>query len=165
MEDYIGKYRVVCEFDRRKLKPCPDDNYIYCANKGQIYRFNDSMLVYYKPGRNQAEKTIKQLKAVGIEVLKDGSTSEDILIHFREEDLERVAEIFKARTKGVNIKPASRKNLKLFDWYIAQKRVSKLRKNASNSKKNPEKVIIPYEVENRNDKGLKSVITAYNQGF
>ncbi|MHC1720831.1 MAG: hypothetical protein AB9844_09285 [Clostridiaceae bacterium] len=119
MDNYISKYRVVCEFCRRTLKPCPEDTYIYCANKGQIYRFDDLTLVYYRPGRNQAEKTIKLLLNIGIEVLSDGSTSEDLLFHFKEKDLDKVAVFFKARIKGVNNKPKSKKNLRLFDWYVS----------------------------------------------
>jgi hypothetical protein len=117
LDKYIGRYRVVCELCRKTLKPHREDTYIYCANGAQIYRFSQGRLVYYRPGRNQSNSTIKKLTAMGIEGLEDYSTSEDMVFHFSEQDIDLVAGIFKARTLGTNIKPTSKRNLHLFDWY------------------------------------------------
>jgi hypothetical protein len=121
MNKYVGKYRVVCEFCRITLKPLEGDTYIYCANGGQIYRYNKHILVYYRPGKNKADKTIKSLIGMGIEVINDYSTPEDLLLYFYEKDISRIAEVFKARTLGAGIAPTSKRNLRLFPWYRKSK--------------------------------------------
>ncbi|ELU5588402.1 hypothetical protein [Clostridium perfringens] len=117
MNMYVGKYRVVCEFCRETLKPCKEDNYIYCSNKGQIYRFNDEVLVYYREGKNIAKLMIKNILEKGIEVISDNSTRDDIMFKFYEKDIDKIAKIVRARTVGANIKPTSKRNLKLFKWF------------------------------------------------
>ena len=113
---YRGKYRVVCEFDRSKLIACPEDNYIYCAKGGQIYRYNDDLLVFYRDGCT-VSNIISQFKAANIQIHNDGSTGSEALIRFNECDLDRVADIVSPRTLGANINPKSKRNLKLFKWY------------------------------------------------
>lgn len=117
MDKYVGKYRVVCEFDQKTLKPNKEDTYIYCANGGQIYRYNKDTLAYYRSGKNQANKVIKDLIDRGIEIIKEDSTPGDLRFYFNEKDIDKVAKIFKARTLGANINPTSKRNIKLFDWY------------------------------------------------
>ena len=53
MKKYIGRYRVVCEFDRATLSPIKEDMYIQCSKSGQIYRIDNDTLAYYKPARGQ----------------------------------------------------------------------------------------------------------------
>ncbi|WP_291651325.1 hypothetical protein [Clostridium sp.] len=121
MNMYVGRYRVVCEFCRETLKPCKEDNYIYCKNGGQIYRFDDETLVYYKEGRNKANLTVNSLKSQGIEIINNNSTDEDLMFKFYEKDIHKIADIFGARTLGANIKSASKRNLKLFEWFNENK--------------------------------------------
>ncbi|CAI3544520.1 conserved hypothetical protein [Clostridium neonatale] len=116
MNMYTGTYRVVCEFCRETLKPCKEDNYIYCANGGQIYRYSDDVLVYYRNGIS-IPALIRKFKENGIEILNDGSTPHEALIQFYEKDIDVVAKLVKARTTGVNIKSVSTKNLRLFKWF------------------------------------------------
>lgn len=117
MNMYVGKYRVVCEFCRATLKPCKEDNYIYCANKGQIYRFNDEVLVYYREGRNCSKVIINNIVAKGIKIISNDSTSDDVMFKFYEKDIDKIAKILEARTTGADINPASKRNLKLFKWF------------------------------------------------
>ena len=121
MNMYVGKYRVVCEFCRKTLKPCIEDNYIYCANGGQIYRFNDEILVYYREGKNKSNVTINSLMAQGIKIISNDSTSDDLQFKFFEKDIDVIATIVKARTLGADIKPTSKRNLKLFNWFNKNK--------------------------------------------
>ncbi len=121
MNMYIGQYRVVCEFCRETLRPCKEDNYIYCKNGGQIYRFNDETLVYYRKGKNKANLTINNLKSQGIEIINNNSTDEELMFKFYEKDIHKIANIFGARTIGANIKPTSKRNLKLFEWFNKNK--------------------------------------------
>lgn len=53
MKKYIGRYRVVCEFDRATLNPIKGDMYIQCSKSGQIYRIDNDTLAYYKPARGK----------------------------------------------------------------------------------------------------------------
>lgn len=121
MNKYVGKYRVVCEFDRNTLKPIKEDAYIYCSNFGQVYRYNDDTLVYYRKGKNQSNKIIKSLTSKGISIIKDCSTADDVKFYFLEKDIDLIAKIFKARITGKDINPTSRKNLRLFNWYKESK--------------------------------------------
>ena len=41
MKKYVGRYRVVCEFDRATLNPIKEDMYIQCSKSGQIYRIDN----------------------------------------------------------------------------------------------------------------------------
>ncbi|URZ02736.1 hypothetical protein [Clostridium felsineum] len=131
MEKYVGIYRVVCEFDRRMLRPCKEDTYIYCAKGGQIYRFDKDTLIYYRQVINQSNRVVNSLKDMGIEVIKDDSTSKELQLYFNEKDINVVAKFFKARKLGANIKPTSKNNLKLFRWY-------KNKKSRENCNKRPQ---------------------------
>ena len=117
MYKYVNKYRVVCEFDRVSLKPIKNDTYIYCKNGGQIYRYNDEVLVYYRPNISKGSYVIKAFNNANVEVLYNGNSDEEVYLRFRETDIEKVANIVGVRTLGASIKPYSVKNLRLFSWY------------------------------------------------
>lgn len=117
MRKYIGKYRVVCEFDRNTLKvKNKDDNYIVCKRNGQIYRYSDIELVYYRPSRGNGEQTIGKLKEMGVEAVNISSEG-DLSFRFYEKDLDKVAEFVNASTNGADIPPESIKNLRKLDWF------------------------------------------------
>jgi mRNA-degrading endonuclease RelE of RelBE toxin-antitoxin system len=117
MREYIGKYRVVAEFDKNTLEPIKDDLYIQCVKEGQIYRFDSTCLAYYRPTRGNSEQLSKKLIDLGVEGINNRSTDGDILIYFREESLDIVAKELGASTNGVNINPTSIKNLRKQDWF------------------------------------------------
>lgn len=112
MNDYIGIYRVVCEFDRSTLKPIEDDSYIYCAKGGQVYRYNSSELVFYRDNTNSSN-IVKLFKENGIDIISDGSNAREVSIRFDEKDVHKVCKLMQARTLGKDIKPTSKRNLKL----------------------------------------------------
>lgn len=121
MEKYIGRFRVVSEFDRVTLKPIKEDTYIVCANDGQIFRFNHNTLAYYRPTRGNSNQMCEKLMLLGVEGVINKSTDGDILIHFDESHLEIVAGVFMASTNGCNINPTSIRNLRRLKWFKEKK--------------------------------------------
>lgn len=111
MIGYRNTYRLVSEFVEIKNK---EDLYIYCSNGGQIYRFNNDTLVYYRDGI-LSSKLLEKLNNLGI--WYDNKTQSEVLIHFKEKDLDKLVDIFSIRTSGASISPYSQKNLKLFKWF------------------------------------------------
>lgn len=117
MEKYVGKYRVTCEFAWNDLRPTDDDPYITCKGEGQIYRYDGDVLKYYVAKRRD-KGLISRLEGSGVQILDEPLFGQfDTEIAFLERDLEIVANIVGARTRGCNIKPRSKRNLKLFAWY------------------------------------------------
>lgn len=114
---YLGKYRICCEWDRRNLEPIKEDTYIPCLKGGQIYRVNSEILAYYKAKRGNSKQFIKKLSGIGIKWTEDHSTDGDILIYFKENDLDLLAKEVGASQNGINIKPWSVKNLRKFKWF------------------------------------------------
>lgn len=115
MIGYRNTYRVVAEFDRKDLEiKNKEDLYIYCSNKGKIYRFNEDILVYYRDGI-LSSKLLEKLNNLGI--WYDNKTQSEVLIHFKEKDLDKLVDTFNIRTSGASISPYSQKNLKLFKWF------------------------------------------------
>lgn len=117
MNRYIGNYRVVNEFDQVTLKPNKENTYIYCNGESSIWRRSEDILVYTREKKGISNILIENLNKLGVEVIADESTKEDIQLVFKEKDLDIVAKYFKARESGVNINPWSRKNLNLFKWF------------------------------------------------
>lgn len=116
MLKYRNLYRIVAEVDRTTLQPVnkEDDLYIYCSNRGQIYRFDENTLVYYRDGA-LSSRLLEKLDELGINY--KNKTQSEVLIYFAEEDLDKVVDVFNIRTSGAGISPYSQKNLKLFKWF------------------------------------------------
>ena len=117
MIKYLRKYRICCEWDRRNLEPIKEETYIPCLKGGQIYRVNNEVLAYYKAKRGNSKQLIKKLSDIGVKWTEDHSTDGDILIYFREYDLDILAKEVGASQNGVNIKPWSVKNLRKLKWF------------------------------------------------
>lgn len=115
MEKYRGEYRVVCEFNRKNLEPIKEDNYIFCSNNGQIYRYNSDTLVYYRENGQVSKELLNKLDEANITY--SNKTVSEALIYFSEKDLHKTVDIFKIRTSGASYNPSSVKNLKLFKWF------------------------------------------------
>lgn len=115
MLKYRNHYRVVAEFDRVTLQPVnkEEDLYIYCSNKGQIFRYNQDTLVYYRDGV-LSSRLLEKLDELGINY--QNKTQSEVLIYFDEKDLDKLVDVFNIRTSGAGISPYSQKNLKLFKW-------------------------------------------------
>ena len=115
MEKYRGKYRVVCEFNRNNLEAIKDDNYIFCSNSGQIYRYNSNTLIYYRENGQVSQELLKKLDEA--KVTYENKTLSETEIYFSEKDLAKTVDIFKIRTSGASYNPSSVRNLKLFKWF------------------------------------------------
>ena len=121
MEKYIGTYRVCCEFDKATLEPIKDDNWIQCYKDGQIYRVNGDLLAYYRPTRGNSNQLCDDLVKLGLTYIENRSTDGDVLIYFKEKDLDVVTKKVGVITSGANIKPYSVKNLRKLKWFKDQK--------------------------------------------
>lgn len=108
MNKYIGRYRILVERDIRTNKPL-ESTYIRCKKGGQIYRYNNDILVYYVP-RKLVENIIKQkLNELHIDLVDYYTTSEETIIKFYEKDLDKLADIFEVSTQGKDIKPGNKR--------------------------------------------------------
>lgn len=121
MKKYIGKYKVLCEWDRSNLEPIKDDTYIQCSKCGQIYRVSDGLLAYYKPKRGNSYQFASKLIDLGVKSVNNCSSEGDILIQFSEDSLDIVAKEVNACTNSVNRKPESIKNLRNMSWFKENK--------------------------------------------
>lgn len=117
IKKYIGKYRVLCEWDKSTLQPIKEDTYIKCSKEGQIYRIHDTTLAYYRPSNGNSEQLTKKLIKLGIKGVDNRSTDGDILIHFNEGSLTLVASELGASTNGASINPVSIRNLRQMKWF------------------------------------------------
>jgi hypothetical protein len=80
-----------------------DDNYIACRNKGKIWRYNDDTLVFESPYKIRLKKVDPKTEEVIYDytslVLEIENTDAEILIKFKEENLDKLEKIFKVRKK------------------------------------------------------------------
>ena len=108
MLSYRGKYRVCYEFDKRTGKPL-EFNYIKCRNKIEIFRHKDKVLVTYIQSRIKGTYLLKLYPDL-FKLFQDGDKECTLL--FNESDMEVVANILGAMTKGCNVSPRSKRNIK-----------------------------------------------------
>jgi len=113
MEKYIGKYRTLAE---RNLNGDPLENgftYLRCIKRnrgGKVYRFNDDTLVVYVLGTGKSNNIIKDIKNVGVEILKVIEYDGEKDIHFKESDLDKIKDIIGLTSNGAKINPSSIRN-------------------------------------------------------
>lgn len=121
MKQYIGKYKILCEWDRHSLEPIKDDTYIACSKSGQIYRVDNKTLAFYRPTRGNSNQFTDNLIKLGVKGAENRSSDGDVLIYFSENSLDIIAKEVNASTSGVNRKPESVKNLRNLDWFKKNK--------------------------------------------
>ena len=131
MADYIathykGKYRCLAEIDESKNDFPRDTNgnidqstgvYIKCANNCQIYAYGtdghrEMQLGAYIPSLGRGRNIKKELQRLGIAFDHYDESSCEATFTFSSFDIDKVAEIMKARTSGAGISPFSTRNLK-----------------------------------------------------
>lgn len=131
MADYIathykGKYRCLAEIDESKNDFPRDANgnidqstgvYIKCANNCQIYAYGtdghrEMQLGAYIPSLGRGRNIKKELQRLGIAFDHYDESSCEVTFTFSSFDIDKVAEIMKARTAGAGISPFSTRNLK-----------------------------------------------------
>ncbi|MBY6838816.1 hypothetical protein [Clostridium botulinum] len=123
MRKYIGKYKILCEWDRNNLEPIKDDTYIACYKNGQIYRVDNEILAYYRLNKGNSYQFSKKLIDLGVQSVNNCSSDGDILIYFNEENLNIVANEVNASTSSANRKPESIKNLRNMGWFKENKQM------------------------------------------
>lgn len=121
MRKYIGKYKILCEWDKSNLEPIKDDTYIQCSKGGQIYRTSERLLAYYKSKRGNSYQFANKLIDLGVKSVNNCSSEGDILIQFSEDSLDIVAKEVNANTNSVNRRPESIKNLRNMSWFKENK--------------------------------------------
>lgn len=131
MADYIathykGKYRCLAEIDESKNDFPRDANgnidqstgvYIKCANNCKIYAYGtdghrEMQLGAYIPSLGRGRNIKKELQCLGIAFDHYDESSCEVTFTFSSFDIDKVAEIMKARTAGAGISPFSTRNLK-----------------------------------------------------
>lgn len=131
MADYIathykGKYRCLAEIDESKNDFPRDANgnidqstgvYIKCANNCRIYAYGtdghrEMQLGAYIPSLGRGRNIKKELQRLGIVFDHYDESSCEVTFTFSSFDIDKVAEIMKARTAGAGISPFSTRNLK-----------------------------------------------------
>lgn len=119
LERYVGKYRVVAEYDIGKNKFPNDktfeDYYIPCSEGCVIkhtYEGNDILALFFYEDKSLARKTATKLRREKIKFKHDFKNDIlDAIILFHSSDINKVAKIVGAETKGKNTSPTSIRNL------------------------------------------------------
>jgi hypothetical protein len=122
VQKYKGTYIFKFQRDMEGKVYNREDNFISCRSKGVIYRYNEDTLVFESPYKIRLTKTdkdgnIKDYKPYILEVIDSDAEKE---IFFKEENIEKLEELFKIR------KPRQ----------ISEETREKLRENMLNFQKN-----------------------------
>jgi len=126
LEKYVGKYRVLPHLDiqthdfprdeKGKIDESFEDLYIPCGSKIEIrhtYEPNILAFVIEDKATSVADNNIKKIHAKYPEVtLTLDRVGRDAFVYFKADDIDKVAEVLKARTSGARIKWQSKRNLK-----------------------------------------------------
>jgi hypothetical protein len=112
MLKYRGQYRVLYEVD--KQGKATEFSYIPCrASKGaNIYRHNDDTLNAYIASSKTANRIVKENPEL-FKFFQNGEGEATLL--FKESDIDKAAEILKAKTQGKNMNPRPKKKMNLSD--------------------------------------------------
>jgi hypothetical protein len=100
MLKYKDTYRVKREKDKDE-NPSSNrqDTYIPCANKIQIYRFNEDTLIVYFHSNGVANNRIKALSKLGITLTPYQIGDDERTYKFAESDLDKIADVVKAKKR------------------------------------------------------------------
>lgn len=105
MNKYVGTYRILIEKDIRTGENL-ESTYIKCKHGGQIYRYNNDILVAYIPSRKIGLKIVEELSD---KIVNYDYGDKEYRIYFKEEYIDIFAEIVKASTQGKDIKPGNKR--------------------------------------------------------
>lgn len=121
---YKGTYRVLPEleldtndFPRNSNGDIEDSCglYITCQNGCKIYDYGKDgkymQLCAYIPTLIRGHNVVKKLDELGIEYHNLDETDEEVVFLFPSTEIDKVAELLKAKTGGASISPFSKRNL------------------------------------------------------
>ena len=135
---FKGRYRVLTwlttdtfDFPRDEKGKIQDDYdglYIPCKSKSWLtHSYDYGYLVWYCPSLGVGRKVKKALEAKRNPIeFKYEETDEEVIITFREYDLDEMAKLIKPKTAGANIDPYSSKNLPRAEYKIPEEDSDKL---------------------------------------
>ena len=121
---YKGTYRVLPELDMNTNDFPRDSNgnienscglYITCQGGAKIYDYGKDgkymQLCAYIPSRTRGRNIVKKLDSIGIKYSCYDETDEEVAFLFPSTEIDKVAELLKAKTSGASISPFSKRNL------------------------------------------------------
>jgi len=122
MMKYKGKYRLKVPYDLKTLDfprtkdgnidPNYDDIYIDCHFGSQVFHYGYTTLCAYIPSIGRGNNIVKAINKIDPSIITSKQiTDEEILIYFKDKNLEKIIHLFKPRTNGAEISPFSIRNL------------------------------------------------------
>lgn len=123
LRKYVGTYRVVAEYDQStndfprleddNIDPSYDDVFIVCSHGNLIYHFGYSTLCAYIPSITRGRNIIRKLEEENLkDIIFDIEESDnEVLFKFKAGDIDKIAELLKAKVSGAKINPFSVRNL------------------------------------------------------
>lgn len=95
---YKDRYKIVRPKDNNsKYTKNPDDNFIPCNAKGQIYRYNKDTLVVLFNTIKYSNNRIADLSTIGVCLTPFQTGDQESTYKFKENDFKKVAKICKAK--------------------------------------------------------------------
>lgn len=121
---YKGKYRILAEIDE-STNDFPRDSsgniedscglYISCRNDCKIYDYGRDgkymQLCAYIPSLTRGRNVRKKMDASGVQYNNYDETDSEVTFLFPSTEIDKIAELLKAKTSGANISPFSKRNL------------------------------------------------------
>jgi len=113
MRNYIGKYSVLVERDQNGDYDKNGFTYLNCNKRnrgGSVYRKDSSKLVAYIASSQKGRNMVKEIEALGIEVVNVVEYDGEYDIVFNEKDLDKLKDIFCISELSAKRLPESFKN-------------------------------------------------------
>ena len=122
MMKYKGQYRLKVPYDLRTLDfprtsdgnidPNYDDIYIDCHFGSQIFHYGYTTLCAYIPSIGRGLNILRAIQKLDSSIITDTRiTDEEVLIYFKDKNLNKIIHLLKPRTVGAEISPFSKRNL------------------------------------------------------
>ena len=137
LRKYVGTYEVRADYDLNtndfprdisgNVDPSFDDYYINCANGIKIRHATGSTLSCYVPSTKRGT-TILQQVSESIDIIESEVLDGEVYFTFSANDIDTVAKLCKAKTKGKNTQPLSPTTLPKKKSIIPEDEMNKYKK-------------------------------------
>lgn len=175
LEKYVGKYRVMAEYDvltedfprdeNGKIDESFEDLYIPCS-KGKskiMHTYRDGVLVWYTEKLITARNVKKELESKRNKIwFEYEETEAEALIYFNAKDIDEFAKLVNPKTNGASIKPFSDKNLPKPAYVIPDKDIKKLDNLTKDLDKEKKMLVMRKLVSNFDDEIIKKKGKKFN---